>query len=149
MTLVPDANLKWVGLITHRRVLGITCNKAMRVPSPIPFKSHDRIWNWQVDILTAGLQSPLRQMHDRIDCIMHYVFRLHVFKQTHAHQASPAFIHYFKHSLALKLCFFTIKYQSILTVFIHAAPWTFFFPQSKIVFKNQSFTHMNNPWHHI
>ena len=37
-----------------------------------------------------------------------------VFKQmgarTHAHQASPAFIHSFKHSLAVKLCFLTISF---------------------------------------
>ena len=41
---------------------------------------------------------------------MRYVFSLHVFKQIGAHillncePKSPAFIHYFKHSIAVKLC---------------------------------------------
>ena len=51
---------------------------------------------------------------------LYYVFSLRVFKQmgahTHVHQASPAFIHYFKHSLAVKLYLLTIKYSSILKV---------------------------------
>ena len=38
MTLVPVANLKWVGL-KARCVLDITCNKPMRVPPVVPFKS--------------------------------------------------------------------------------------------------------------
>ena len=51
-----------------------------------------------------------------MDCIMRSVFSLHVFKQMGAHtpHSSPAFIHSFKHSLAVKLCFLTIKYSSIL-----------------------------------
>ena len=42
---------------------------------------------------------------------MCYVFSLRVFKQmgahTHAHQASPAFIHSLKHSLAVKIKMFS------------------------------------------
>ena len=55
--------LVWSSLITRRCGLGVTCNKPMRVPAPIPFKSHERIWIGRVDILTARLQSPMRQMH--------------------------------------------------------------------------------------
>ena len=51
---------------TRRCVLGVTCNKPMRVQSPIPFK-RDHIWTWRVDILTARLQSPLGQMHDHMN----------------------------------------------------------------------------------
>ena len=51
----------------RRCILGVTCNKPMRVPSPIPFKSHERIWIWRVYILTARLQSPMRQMHDHMN----------------------------------------------------------------------------------
>jgi hypothetical protein len=53
-----------------------------------------------------------------MDCIMRSVFSLHVFKQMGAHtpHSSPAFIHSFKHSLAVKLCFLTIKYSSILKI---------------------------------
>ena len=39
----------------------------MRVPSPIPFKSHERILIGRVVILTAHLQSPMRQMHDHMN----------------------------------------------------------------------------------
>ena len=55
----------WDSLITRSCVLGVTCNKPMRVPSSISSKSQ-RIWTWRVDILTSPLQSPLRQMHDHI-----------------------------------------------------------------------------------
>ena len=55
--------LVWSSLVTRRCGLGVTSNKPMRVPAPIPFKSHERIWIGRVDILTARLQSPMRQMH--------------------------------------------------------------------------------------
>ena len=38
---------------------------------------------------------------------------------THACQASPEFIHSFKHSLAVKLCFLTFKYSSILIMGVY------------------------------
>ena len=65
-------------------------NKSMRVPSPIPFKSHERIWIWRVDILTARLQSPpliyiAMDYTDAMDCIMRYMFSLRVFKQMDTH----------------------------------------------------------------
>ena len=53
---------------------------------------------------------------------LYYALRVQlcVFRQmgmhTYAHQASPAFIHSFKNSLAVKQCFLTIKYSSILKV---------------------------------
>jgi hypothetical protein len=58
-----EKELVWSSLITRRCGLGVSCNKPMRVPAPIPFKSHEHIWIWRVDILTARLQSPMRQMH--------------------------------------------------------------------------------------
>ena len=55
-----------------------------------------------------------------MDWIMRYMFSLRLFKQmgvhTHVRQASPTFIHSFKHSLAVKPYFLTIKYSSILKV---------------------------------
>ena len=78
-------------------------------------------------LYTLSLSTCVHNMHVSppliyivMDCIMRYVFSLRVFKQTgthtHAPQASPAFIHSFKHSLAVKLRFLTIKHSSILKV---------------------------------
>ena len=57
-----------VGLNTRRCVLGLTCNKPMWVWFPISFRSHEHIWTWRVDISTGRLRSPLRQMHDHMNC---------------------------------------------------------------------------------
>ena len=52
-----------------------------------------------------------------MDCIKRYMFSLCLRQMgAHTHAPSPAFIHYLKHSLVVKLCFLTIKYSSILKV---------------------------------